>query len=196
VIRGPRKWTETLIVRAIRRRRTEGSDLTYSRMLQMDPQLLSAAMRHLGGWRQAVEAAGFDYDLVRRVGKARRSQAIRRWTPQSISREIRRLWELGEDVRVSAVQARLPGLRGAARKQYPSWAHALRAAGVPSQYADAAAEARRGWKGRWLRRLRAQAAGLEKSAGKKPRSYGRAFRLGETASGSDWLDRLSSGAKR
>ncbi len=194
--RRPRKWTEKLVVRALRRHQTEGRDLTYSRMLRIDPPLVAAAVRCLGGWRQAMEAAGLDYESVRHVGKAHRSRAITRWTAQSISREIRRLWELGEDIRASAVKARLPGLYGAARKQYPSWERVLREAGVPSSSADATAEAHRGWKRRWLERLQAQAVGLEKGAEKRQHSYRDAFRLGEIVPASDWLDGLSLGGRR
>ncbi len=191
--RKPSKWTRTLIVRAIRRHRAEGHDLSYSRMLRTDPRLVGAAVRCLGGWRQAVVAAGLDYDLVRAAGRARRSAAITRWTPESLLQEIRRSWRLGQDVRASAVRARLPGLHGAALKQYPSWEHVLRAAGLSSQDVNVARDLHRNWKRRWLARLQAQAAGLERATGQKRQGYRRAFGVEETVLASDWLERLRSG---
>ena len=186
------KWTRDMIVHAIRRHRALGADLTFSRMRGADSRLVGAAVRHFGGWRQAVEAAGFDYVLVRRVGKSFRFRAITKWTPESIRREVRRLWELGRDTRASAVSARLPGLYAAARTHYRSWNAALEAAGVSHEAADKATSAWRGWKRRWLRRLQAEAAGVVTGERRQGPNYRLAFHLPKTTPTRDWLGRPPS----
>ncbi len=192
----PSKWTKGMIIDGIRRHHVSGADLTFSRMRGADSRLVGAAIRHFGGWRQAVEAAGLDYNLVRRVGLRFRSKSITKWTPESIRREVRRLWELGRDVRASAVSARLPGLYAAARTHYRSWNAVLEAAGVSHEAANKATSAWRGWKRRWLRRLQAEAAGVVRGERRRGPNYRRAFRLPKTTPTRDWLGRPASDTGR
>ena len=190
--RRPSKWSKHMIIESIRRHRASGHTLIPSRMLEIDSLLVGAAIRHFGSWRQAVEEAGADYGLVLRRARQLRSRNLTKWTPRSILWELRRLWELGEDVRVSTMRLRLPGLSRAAVKHYRSWASVLAAAGIPPQSAHADSCHRRGWKTKWLRRLSAQAAGRSDSDEGSRRDYRRAFAAADTVSWTDWLDRLRS----
>jgi len=192
----PAKWGKEKVLETIRRYHASGTDLTLSRMSRLDLPLVQAGVRNFGGWRQAVQAAGIDYATVRRMGREHRLRAITKWNRESILQQIRRLWELGEDLRVSAVRMRLPGLYTAARKQYANWNEVLKAADIPFPSASRLAEARRNWKRKWLERLQAQACGLVAGRPEGNRDYRRAFRLRETRETSGWPIRLMSKQER
>src|SRR5512146_2468560 len=123
-----RFWTTATIIEEIRRHHTEDSDLTLLTMRQKSPRLVASAVAHFGGWRQAVEAAGFDYTEIRQLGIERRAQGVTKWTQESVVREIQRQWQLGEDIRASAMKLRLPGLYSAAKKLFGNWPAVLEAA--------------------------------------------------------------------
>jgi len=190
------KWTKDMIIEGIRHHFAAAGDLTMRRTYRLKPRLVGAAVRHFGAWRLAVEAAGFDYNEVRRMGREHRRRAVTKWTHASILREVQHLWRVGEDIRAAAVSARLPGLHGAARKHFGSWAAVLKAAGIPSQAVEAAMLARRGWKSRWLEHLKAQACSLEMSRLRDKRDYRRAFALPDNNPPSEWLNQLIMGIRR
>jgi hypothetical protein len=60
--RGRSKWSEDEVIAQIRERRRRGLPLASSKVPR---KLHDAAGYYLGGWRQAVEAAGLEYDQVR-----------------------------------------------------------------------------------------------------------------------------------
>jgi hypothetical protein len=190
------KWSKETVVEAIRGHRASGCDLTFTSTRQIDSPLIQAAVRHFGGWRQAVEAAGFDYEKVLRAGKKRRSRLISKWTKHSILREVRRLWGLGEDIRLSAVKARYPGLAGPAAREFGSWAAVLAAAGVCLDAAEASALAHRRWKRNWLRDLQFQASAGDGGDNTASRDYRRAFVIDDTIGEAEWLEGLAASAAR
>lgn len=55
-------WTEKKVLRAILAREAEGHGLAHVAVKEDDNALLMAALHRFGSWRNAVEAAGFDYD--------------------------------------------------------------------------------------------------------------------------------------
>ena len=57
-------WDEDTVISEIRGLRREGKSLAMSKA---PSKLVSAGVYYLGSWRNAVEVAGFDYDLVRLV---------------------------------------------------------------------------------------------------------------------------------
>lgn len=81
------KWTAERVVDRIRelnRARADLSDLTVE---AFDGALYGAASTHYGGWRQAVVAAGLDYDQVRRIRED--------WTREALMSELRRMHDCG-----------------------------------------------------------------------------------------------------
>ena len=58
------RWDEDTVISDIRALRREGKPLARSKA---PSKLVNAAQYYFGGWREAVEAAGFDYDRVRLV---------------------------------------------------------------------------------------------------------------------------------
>ncbi len=73
-----RKWTKEKIVEEIRRLYDEGRDLSVSAVLKTYPSLVAIAQspKYFGSWRAAVEAAGLDYELIKRQRGRRRKEPI------------------------------------------------------------------------------------------------------------------------
>jgi hypothetical protein len=60
------RWTRDKILDEIRALKTSGANLLSGDVQQQHNQLYSAACRHFGNWSSAVDAAGFNYDEIRR----------------------------------------------------------------------------------------------------------------------------------
>lgn len=120
-----RKWTPTEVISGIQTAaRQEEQDLSYGQMRQHDPALVRAAEREFGTWGTAVEAAGFDYETIRRY---------RRWSRQRVIERIRELHEQGVDLNWYTVMTEAdPSLAAAALHagRFESWSEALHAAGL------------------------------------------------------------------
>lgn len=59
-------WSKERILAEIRRLADQGMPLNYKFAYYQHTRLLKAAEKHMGSWKAALEAAGFDYDAVRR----------------------------------------------------------------------------------------------------------------------------------
>lgn len=72
------KWTPERIIAEIRRLYAEGKDLSITAMQRTYPNLVAIAQspRYFGSWRAAVEAAGLDYELIKRQRGRRRREPI------------------------------------------------------------------------------------------------------------------------
>lgn len=123
----PTRWTKESIAEEIRQLAEQGEDLSYSNVVIHHLSLMRAAMRYYGSWRDAVKAAGVDYDDVRKY---------RSWNRQRIIERIRELYEKGEDLSWRNVSTNLdPQLAAAATKpkHFGSWRKAIEAAGIDYQ---------------------------------------------------------------
>ncbi len=121
-----RWWTKEKIVAEIKRLAAAGQPLSHDAAKRSNGALVSAASspRYFGSWGAAVEAAGLNYDRVRKTN---------RWTKQKIIDNIRALTRQGE--RVNNANMRRLGYRGmmeaASRPgNFGSWAAAVEAAGL------------------------------------------------------------------
>lgn len=124
--RQPFQWNKTKITARIRALRKAGKDLSYNHIAAKGQGLLSAANYHFGSWREAVEAAGIDYD-----GDVRR---IPKWTRERIVATIRAAQKAGQDLCWSSV-SKHPKYSGMAygairNSKFGSWDAALAAAQV------------------------------------------------------------------
>jgi hypothetical protein len=131
-VRRYRTWTRDRIVDRIAEHRDAGQDLSWRHVsTKLDPSLAAAAVRpnRFGSWRSALEAAGLDYEEVRKH---------KAWDAPSILAELRRMHAAGESLRVSDVTERRPALVAAARRWFDGWYEAVIAAGLDEW------EARRG----------------------------------------------------
>ena len=123
-IRAYRSWTRERIVERIRELFADGADLSWSNVADnVDPQLASAACKrgHFGSWRRAVEAAGLDYDAIRRY---------RAWDQERVLTLVREHHADGTQLNAKNMQEEDLTLLTAARRKFESWPAALAAAGL------------------------------------------------------------------
>ena len=124
-VRKHQSWTSEKVLERIRELGRRGEPLNHQEARRAHPSLVSAATspRLFGSWARAVEAAGLDYDSVRKMA---------RWSRGKIVGTIRRLGQEGQPLNNSSM--RRMGYRGmmeAARRPrcFGSWEAAVRAAG-------------------------------------------------------------------
>lgn len=106
------------VIKEIRRRARAGMPLNSG--ANRGDWLYASAVRFLGSWRGAVEAAGFEYEEVR-------------WRPMredELMAELERLATLGKPLLAKGH----PKLRHAAVRHFGSWRGALVAAGLPEAH--------------------------------------------------------------
>lgn len=123
-IRRYKVWTEDRIIEQIRVYHERGEDLSWRHVsTHLDPPLAAAAIRcvRFGTWEKALEAAGLDYDEIRRH---------KRWDDEAIVSELRRLHAEGTSLRVSDAAEERPALVAAARRRFEGWYEAIEAAGL------------------------------------------------------------------
>ncbi len=113
-------WSRDEVVREIRRLKKEGAALNSGHVARSYPALAYAARKYLGGWEEAIGAAGLDYSRIRRK---------RFWSRERIVERIKELHAAGEPVYVSYAEHHYQGLVGAATMHFGSWGEAIRAAG-------------------------------------------------------------------
>lgn len=117
-------WTRARIIARIRELHTQGADLSWRYISShVDPQMAAAAVKkiHFGSWRRALEAAGLDYDTIRRY---------RDWDSERVLKSVRERHQKGKSLNAKNMQRQDITLLTAARRRYPSWPHALSAAGL------------------------------------------------------------------
>ncbi len=111
------RWTPETILERIRGLAGSGASLSYTACDAKESGLGQAARRAFGTWAGALQAAGLD---------ASRVETRRRWTPERILEEIRRL---DEKAGMLESASREKALVKAARRRWGSWEDAVAAAG-------------------------------------------------------------------
>jgi hypothetical protein len=136
-IRRYQVWTRDRIIEQILSYHRAGRDLSWRHISTvLDPPLAAAAIRanRFGNWQCALEAAGLDYEEIRRH---------RAWEDAEILEELRRRNAAGESLRVSDAAVECPALVAAARRRFNGWYEAISAAGLDEW------DARRGLGDEW-----------------------------------------------
>lgn len=113
------RWSKARILHEIREMLRAGIRPSFQTALRRQGALPHAALRHFGGWDQALRAAGCDPQTVRRT---------RNWSRRAVIAAIRKL---GRPLRSLEVEKEDPGLLAAAMRFFGSWPMASRAAGFP-----------------------------------------------------------------
>lgn len=104
--------------------KSTGEELNYSSVEREHLNLTRAAAWHFGNWRGAVEAAGIEYDDIRKY---------RRWSRERVLARIRELHKSGADLNWRAVSTQVdPSLAAAALRigDFATWRDAIAAAGL------------------------------------------------------------------
>jgi hypothetical protein len=118
------RWTGATIIAAIRELYEQDVDLSPTGIRVTHSALFSSARSrsHFGSWRAAVEAAGIDYDAVKRGEQV--------WSRDRIVRAIRDATARGEDLLSSSFKDRHKKLYSAAcaRRYFGGWRKAIEAA--------------------------------------------------------------------
>lgn len=110
-------WDEDSVVEAIRSLHRAGASVAMSKV---DQRLYNAGRKHFGSWRDAIEAAGLDYDKVRLVREA--------YTRKEVIALLRRLAKRHPKMALSEVNRHPHGR--AARKVFGTTARGIVAAGL------------------------------------------------------------------
>ena len=125
VCRRKRKWTQERILERIRELHAAGEDLSHSAAKRNHQYLVVVAIndRFFGSWREAVEAAGINYEEVSKHEY---------WSRERISERIRELHGDGADLSHEDAKRHHGALVSAASspRYFGSWGGAIRAAGL------------------------------------------------------------------
>jgi hypothetical protein len=116
--------TKAEVVHAIQRLRRTGKPLNYSAVRNSHGRLLAQAKRRFGTWKQAVAAAGFDYDKI---------SLIHRWSKQEILSQLRDLHKRRQFPDIRSLAKKFPKLYDACLRHYGSGLAALEEAGIDYQ---------------------------------------------------------------
>ncbi len=121
-----RYWTKERIISKIREYHKKGKQLNVSNIQKINGSLHYCASQRFGSWKNAVEAAGFDYKEINLYSK-RIS-----WTKEMILEKIKRLNDQNVDLMASNIRDNHTALFIAARreKDFGSWEAAIRATGL------------------------------------------------------------------
>ncbi|MCX6365314.1 MAG: hypothetical protein NTX57_01200 [Armatimonadetes bacterium] len=123
-LRRYRSWTNERIIECLQELATQNADLSWRHVsLKLDPTLAAAAVKrhHFGSWRAALEAAGLDYDTIRRYHD---------WDEKEVVRRIQERHAKGEPLYAKALERQDTALITAARRRFPAWHKSLEAAGL------------------------------------------------------------------
>lgn len=125
-IRKQESWTKAKVIRRIRELAAQGEDLSYGAVLRNHSALAAAGSNHryFASWGAAIEAAGLNYEEVRRHRAP--------WSRERIIATIRELHARGEDLISTNIRALgYRTMEYAARKpsNFGSWRAAVEAAG-------------------------------------------------------------------
>jgi hypothetical protein len=138
-IKKTEEWSKEKIVDEILELYNSREDLNANNMREANIALYGAAVnkRYFGSWEKAIEAAGLDYDKIRRY---------QQWDRQKIIDEILRLREAGEDLSYMSIRKNDRALVSAAFNYFENWENTIKAVGLDYEKIrlDYQTEARKG----------------------------------------------------
>lgn len=120
----PGYWTKKRIIETIQELHKEGVDLSASNIQANYSVLLASSSDKFGSWRNAIEAAGLDYDEINKYADRER------WDTEKIIHRIKELYESGEDLSYSYCRAHNTALISSARIYFGSWENAIQSVGL------------------------------------------------------------------
>lgn len=116
-----KRWDKATVIAGIKDLATQGVKLNAHSVKRVDAKLVAAGTTHFGSWQKAIEAAGFDYEAVRKTA---------RWSKDDVIKSIQTAHKANADLSDNTAHALNPGLYGAALHYFGSWASAVEQAGI------------------------------------------------------------------
>ncbi|KFN02737.1 hypothetical protein D0U04_13795 [Bacillus clarus] len=126
-----KRWTKDLVVEAIKERIDNGLSLTAGVLVNEDKRLHDASCTHFGSWRNAVTAAGFNYDIVLDEGNLRRSKKCTKYTVDDVKSFICERYAQGKRLSSGYISSEFRHMAHAAQYRFGGWKEAITYAGVP-----------------------------------------------------------------
>lgn len=114
------RWSEQLVLQRIKELHNSGEDLSPHNVQKIDGSLVASARNYFGSWEKAIQAAGYDYEEIRKT---------KEWTPEKIVERLRQLHSRGAQINDRNIYAYDQSLYGAISTHFGSWENAIRAAG-------------------------------------------------------------------
>src|SRR5881394_2320520 len=119
-LRGPRRqWSSEEVIRELRDRAQNKQELAQGKV---GNPLLHAALRYFGTYANAVEAAGLEYESIRKRPA--------RWSREDVIGKLRNLDAAGVKLNYSRVKEKAYGIVPAIRREFGTIKRALKEAGV------------------------------------------------------------------
>jgi len=129
-----RKWSKEKIVAEINKLNEAGEWLTYTEVYWSHFALVRAAIRYFGGWGKAVKAAGFPYELIKKMRQkescliGQRAGRIK-WSEERVITQIRLFHRFKRTLQLKEIMRTNRKLFYAACGYFGSWRRAVEAAG-------------------------------------------------------------------
>ena len=125
-----KKWSEEKIIREILTLHEDINPLNDSYVNKNYNSLYNAARRQFGSWKNAIEAAGLDYDKIKELAVSKRIEKVSKWSKQRIIDEILEMKASKENLNASYAHKYHIALYSAAVKYFGSWKSAVIVAGL------------------------------------------------------------------
>jgi hypothetical protein len=116
-----RKWDKNSVTSELKSRHRDGESLNSGSLQRDDPGLHAAAVRHFASYDQALRAAKFDPEKVRRR---------RVWDKSDVIKGLKQARKAGKHLSDSAIRRDQPALYGAAVRLFGSFTAARTSAGI------------------------------------------------------------------
>ncbi|MHA1888639.1 MAG: hypothetical protein ACTSX0_11465 [Promethearchaeota archaeon] len=127
---GRKKWSKEKIFSEILTLHRDEKPLNDSYINKNYNPLYNAARRFFGSWKNAIEAAGLDYNKIRELAESKRIEKVSKWSKQRIIDEILETNAAKENLNASYALKHHTALYSAAVKYFGSWKSAVIAAGL------------------------------------------------------------------
>ena len=125
-----KKWSEEKIIREILTLHEDINPLNDSYVNKNYNSLYNAARRQFGSWKNAIEAAGLDYDKIKELAVSKRIEKVSKRSKQRIIDEILEMKASKENLNASYAHKYHIALYSAAVKYFGSWKSAVIVAGL------------------------------------------------------------------
>ncbi|MDB5265358.1 MAG: hypothetical protein JWM39_71 [Parcubacteria group bacterium] len=117
-------YDKDVVIVNLRKLHADGVELHFAALRGKPYQnIVTSAIRLFGSYAQALEAAGLDYEDIRKVRRYW-------WTKEKVIEEIQALEKAGVRLSYMAIQVGYPGLTAGATRMFGTWGQAVEAAGI------------------------------------------------------------------